>query len=101
MFRSKRLKVYLIGLVIVVIISFLIGIPFLNTYPVSCPYGGEFGPNGEPINFRHICPDGPDWSFVALFVILSSIAYTIFIGLLTQYSGLLGKQHLIKQVLLR
>ena len=83
----KNLKKYLIGLIIVLVLSFIVGALNIKEYSIfggtlvsSCPYGADRGPNDTLTNFRHICPpDGGEtfWLGVAIFSVILVILYTL------------------------
>ena len=82
----KPLKTYLIGLILLLILSLVIGFfgikqySFFGYFIGSCPYGGEIGPNGQLMNARHICPpDGgkTDWLIIGIFSTAILIIYSI------------------------
>ena len=84
MVLQKHFKIYLIGLILVLILSLYLGIMqfsfsgyFIDS---SCPYGGELGPDGQLMNARHICPpDGgnTNWLIVSIFSAVILIIYSI------------------------
>ena len=83
----KPVKTYLIGLILLLILSLVIAFFGIKQYSFSgyfmvssCPYGGEIGPDGQLMNARHICPpDGgnTNWLLVSLFSAVIFIIYSI------------------------
>lgn len=87
---NSALKVYLTGLILVLVVSLIVGAQNIKQYSFfgsplisNCPYGGEIGPNDTLINERHICPPnggGINWIGIGAASGALLIVYSIFYG---------------------